>query len=205
MTKKRLFAFLSILSSSTFAAEQHTLSEHFPIANSQTLEIDIPVGKLEVATYNGDKVEVLVKLKAQDNDHWYNLPVDLNALKLYSRRHDHTLSLAIDEENVKQNWLVKVPTSMQLDLEVDVGNVKVNELANSANIEVGVGKVSINTTQSDFKKVELETGVGNTSLVGFDHKVEHYKKVTNSQTNYHGEGKYKLSVEVGVGNIKVHH
>ncbi|MBQ4861336.1 hypothetical protein J8L98_06495 [Pseudoalteromonas sp. MMG013] len=187
------------------AADNHIIKQYFAIEDSQVLEIDVPVGNLEMIAYDGEQIEVSVVLKSQQHGNWYPHTNNLSDIKLKSQRNQNKLSLSIDEENLQQHWHVKVPTAFRLDIEIGVGNVDIADLDNSAEVEVGVGKVRIDTNVSDFNSVSLESGVGNTSLIGLINKVQHHKKVIHSETIYHGKGAYNLEVEVGVGNIKVRH
>lgn len=205
--KKLLLAALTTVCFSvpTLAQDSKVIEQSFKLDKSTELEIDFPVGKIDMNTYDGDTVVVTIRLEPKDTDDWLPSSIDLSDIELHSERVRSELSLSIDNDDVKQEWEVKVPKSMRLDVEVGVGKVEIKDLANSADIEVGVGKVRIDTLENDFKKVSLDSGVGKTSLTGLVGKVESQKKMVSSQTDYHGEGKYSLDIEVGVGNIKVRH
>lgn len=188
-----------------WAEETKTIEQSFNLENSKELEIDFPVGSLELVSYDGDQIQVSIRIEPKDNDGWFSDKVDLSAVQLKSTRQRQELSLAIDDDNLEQHWDVKVPKSMRLDVEVGVGKVEIQALENTADVEVGVGKVRIDTAIDDFKQVSLESGVGKTSLSGLVGKAQSHKKMVSSQTEYLGSGLYNLEVEVGVGNIKVRH
>ena len=200
-----LTAAAASLSFNVLANESHTIKQSFAAHNNQQLEIDFPVGRLDMTSYDGDKIEVSIRLEVQQNDSWFNSNVNLDEITLDHHTKSDTLSLKITEKDLKQYWQVKVPSSIQLDIEVGVGNVKLSELANSADIEVGVGKVSIDTNEADFKSISLESGVGTTSVKGLINTATQHKKITRSETHYTGQGSHNIEVEVGVGNIQVRH
>ncbi|KAF7768962.1 hypothetical protein PCIT_a3498 [Pseudoalteromonas citrea] len=200
-----LTAAATSLSFNVMASESHTIKQSFAANNNQQLEIDFPVGSLDMTSYDGDKIEVSIRLEAQQNNSWFNSNVNLDEIALNHHTKSDTLSLKITEKDLKQYWQVKAPSSMQLDIEVGVGNVKISELANSADIEVGVGKVSIDTNEADFQSISLESGVGTTSVKGLVNAPTQHKKITRSETLYHGKGTHRIEVEVGVGDIKVQH
>jgi hypothetical protein len=205
--KKLLLAALTsaVISAPVWAEDTRTIEQSFNIENSTELEIDFPVGSLEMTSYDGDQIQVTIRLEPKNHDGWFTGKVDLSAVKLQSTRQRQELSLAIDDDNLEQTWEVKVPKSMSLDVEVGVGKIEIQALENTADVEVGVGKVRIDTAIDDFKQVNLESGVGKTSLSGFVGKAQSHKKMVSSQTEYFGSGQYNLEVEVGVGNIKVRH
>ena len=206
MKKLLLAAFTSaVISAPAWAEDTRTIEQSFNLENSLELEIDFPVGSLEMTSYDGDQIHVTIRLEPKDNDGWFTDKVDLSAVKLKSSRQRQELSLSIDDDNLEQTWEVKVPKSMRLDVEVGVGKIEIQAFENNADVEVGVGKVRIDTAIDDFKQVNLESGVGKTSLSGLVGKAQSHKQMVSSQTEYFGSGQYTLEVEVGVGNIKVRH
>tara|TARA_Y100000588_G_scaffold378263_1_gene458492 strand:- start:915 stop:1535 length:621 start_codon:yes stop_codon:yes gene_type:complete len=206
MKKLLLAAFTSaVISGPAWAEDTRTIEQSFNLENSLELEIDFPVGSLEMTSYDGDQIHVTIRLEPKDNDGWFTDKVDLSAVKLKSSRQRQELSLSIDDDNLEQTWEVKVPKSMRLDVEVGVGKIEIQAFENNADVEVGVGKVRIDTAIDDFKQVNLESGVGKTSLSGLVGKAQSHKQMVSSQTEYFGSGQYTLEVEVGVGNIKVRH
>ncbi len=205
--KKLLLAALTsaVISAPVWAEDTRTIEQSFKLENSTELEIDFPVGSLEMTSYDGDEIKVTIRLEPKNHDGWFTDKVDLDSIQLKSKRKHQELSLTIDDDNLEQTWEVKVPKSMRLDVEVGVGKVEIQALENTADVEVGVGKVRIDTALDDYKHVNLESGVGKTSLSGFVGKAQSHKKMVSSQTEYFGSGKYNLEVEVGVGDIKVRH
>ncbi|MBQ4813426.1 hypothetical protein A7985_20050 [Pseudoalteromonas luteoviolacea] len=185
------------------ATQTHTISEQFPIASNQSLEISFPVGKLNVETYQGDSIQVNIELREKEEG-WFG-KTDLSAIRLERQQQNQEIYLTIDEETVEQTWHVKMPASLLLEAELGVGNINIDALANSAEIEVGVGNVKIQSGLKDYQSVELESGVGKTKLKNFSGKSNHEKSMVGSTTKYRGHGKYQLEVDVGVGNIKVTH
>ncbi|KZN48203.1 hypothetical protein [Pseudoalteromonas luteoviolacea] len=185
------------------AAQSHTISQQFPATSSQALEIAFPIGKLNIETYPGDSIQVNIEL-VEKAESWLG-KTDLSAIKLEQRQYGNEIYLTIDEDTVEQIWHVKVPVSLVLDAEIGVGNVSIDTLENSAEIEVGVGNVKIQSALKDYQRVDLESGVGKTKLKNFSGQSHHEKSMVGSTTQYQGKGKFQLEVDVGVGNIKVTH
>ena len=69
-------------------------------------------------------------------------------------------------------------------------------------VEVGVGEVDVRLADNDYRKVELETGVGGTDLNGFK-GVSQERSIVSENTSWRGDGEYVISVEVGVGEVDV--
>lgn len=203
--KKTLLAIMTtaLLTTSVWAKEERTISKSYSPKTAAELAIEVPVGSIELTAYNGDSVEVSVTITPKNDDSWFSKNVDLDKFEIESKHSANELNLTIDSDDIQQEWVVKVPHSMALELEMGVGKVDVDALSNSADIEVGVGNVTVETTLNDFRAISLEAGVGKTSVKGFDKNVEHSKNMVSSDVKYRGEGQHHINVEVGVGNAKV--
>ena len=90
-------------------------------------------------------------------------------------------------------------------LELGVGDIEVDNFANSAAIDVGVGAVRISSALDDYQSITLDSGVGDTKISGMKNDPKHTRKMVSSTTKYRGDGQYSINVEVGVGDIKVRH
>ncbi|MFC3032945.1 hypothetical protein ACFOEE_10470 [Pseudoalteromonas fenneropenaei] len=205
--KTKLFALLITLglSSVAFADDTRTITKTFSKKDSAELAIDVPVGSVDIDTYDGDSIEVTIVLSHKNDDSWFAKKINLDEFELESKQSSKALALTIDSDDIEQEWQVKVPASMALDLELGVGNVKVVDLANSAAIEVGVGKVRIDTSLDDFKSVKLDSGVGHTSINGFSVAMNEERNMVGSEVKYRGKGEHSIAVELGVGNIRLSH
>ncbi|NMM40388.1 hypothetical protein [Pseudoalteromonas arctica] len=193
---------IALLSSSAFAHSEHKLEHTFDVSAQQELMINVPVGSLELVTYKGNQVKVSIELKAK-NDSWFNDDVALEDITLSHKQNNDKLSLAIDNDDVQQTWIVSMPTTMAIDLELGVGDIEVNDFANSATIDVGVGAVQISSALDDYQSITLESGVGDTKISGMKNAPKHSRKIVSSESEYKGNGQYKINIEVGVGDIKV--
>ncbi|WMN59008.1 hypothetical protein NI389_12370 [Pseudoalteromonas xiamenensis] len=191
-----------VISQSVFADEQRSISKTFSQGSSHELAIEFPVGQLDIQTTEGENIEINVVLKPKTDDSWFSKNVELDTIEIESKQRGSELYLTIDNDEIQQEWSVKVPKSMALDIELGVGNVEVESLANSADIEVGVGKVRINSHEDDFRSIALESGVGKSHIKGFENNIEYTKNMVSSDMKYRGQGKYTIKVEIGVGDAK---
>lgn len=93
------------------------------------------------------------------------------------------------------NMEISNSTLKDLELEIGVGNVELNtELLGSTNIECGVGNLELSLTGSeDDYKININKGVGNAKING--------ENIDNGKT--FGDGENKITIEGGVGSIKV--
>ena len=191
----------SLMSSPLFAAEEKRISESLEMTQGQNLEIDFPVGSIEIIIVEGNELTIDIAIEGKDEG-WFSQGHDVSNVTLEKRIKENRVSLEISEDNLNQEWTIKVPKFAAIDIELGVGSVNVEKLTNSLEVDVGVGSIKIDTTLNDFKSVELSSGVGDTSMKGFEN-VKSTRNVVSSELNYTGSGEYSIEAEVGVGDIKI--
>jgi hypothetical protein len=199
-----LTALTAFLSTQALAKSEHQINHSFAVDTQTTLDISFPVGSLEINTYNGNEVQVTVELEAKSNG-WFNNSDDLESLTIDTQQTGSELALSLDNDDVQQTWTVTVPRSLAVNLDLGVGDIEINDFTNSADIEVGVGAVRIDSQSDDYKYISLDSGVGDTRISGFVNDAKTTRKMVSSESEYSGNGTHTLKVEVGVGDIKVKH
>lgn len=192
----------ALLTTSVFAHAEPHIEQTFNISGQQQLDINVPVGSLELTTHQGSNVKVSIEFKAKNNN-GFKSEIDLESITLDHQQNANKLSLNVDNDDIQQKWVVSLPTSMAIDLELGVGDIEVNDFANSADIDVGVGAVRISSELDDYKRIELDSGVGDTRVSNMKNDAQHTRKMVSSETLYRGNGQYSINVEVGVGDIKI--
>lgn len=190
------------ISTNLYAADEKRITETLTMNQGQNLEIDFPVGSIEIITVDGYELSIEIEIEGKDEG-WFSKNRDVSNIELNKRVRDNRISLEIDEDNLNQEWVIKVPKSAAIDIEVGVGSIEIQKLENSVDADVGVGSIRIDTVLDDFKRIDLSTGVGDTSIKGFRGDLESSRNIVSSEARYSGNGEYSIEAEVGVGDIKV--
>ncbi|MFY8285203.1 hypothetical protein AAEU31_17005 [Pseudoalteromonas sp. SSMSWG5] len=194
---------LALTTTYAMAKDSRELNHNFAVSGASQLEIDFPVGSLEVENYGGSEVVVTVRIEPKNDKGWFGSEVDLSDIELSHSQSAGSLNLKLDNDDIQQSWYVKMPKSMAIDVELGVGDIEINDASNSVDIELGVGAVRIDSALDDYKRIELDTGVGDTKIRGLKNDANTSRKVVSSHSSYRGNGQYAIDVEVGVGDIKV--
>lgn len=194
---------LALTTTYAMAKDSRELNHNFAVSGASQLEIDFPVGILEVENYDGSEVVVTVRIEPKNDKGWFGSEVDLSDIELSHSQSAGSLNLKLDNDDIQQSWYVKMPKSMAIDVELGVGDIEINDASNSVDIELGVGAVRIDSALDDYKRIELDTGVGDTKIRGLKNDANTSRKVVSSHSSYRGNGQYAIDVEVGVGDIKV--
>lgn len=200
-----IIAIASILfASAALADSEKRISENLTMTAQQSLHINFPVGSLEIEVTDSNQLEVEIEIKPKKNG-WFSSSQDLSNITLSKKVTDNRVKLEIDEDDLQQEWTLRVPRSAAIDINLGVGSIEVNKLANSADIEVGVGSIRVDTVLNDFKRIDLDSGVGDTRVTGLVNEIKENRKMVSSEIQYRGQGEFTLNLEVGVGDIRVRH
>jgi hypothetical protein len=192
--------FALLFTTASLGKDRVTLEETISVEAQSTIHFDIPVGSLEITTYDGDKVILEVEVKEADSD-WFS-SVDLDDVEIDITQSGTKLHLEIEKEDVVQKWEVKIPSDASLNIDLGVGEVDIDDFDRDANIDVGVGEVDVYLSGTNYREIELDSGVGGADLDGFSN-IDRERAMVSESIEWTGKGDYDLIIDVGVGDIDV--
>jgi hypothetical protein len=189
-----------VLSTSAIAKSSVDFNERFEVPANSVLELNVPVGQVDIETYEGNEI-ILDVVVTESDDAWFS-STDWDEIQLEKDISGKTVSLEIDAEDTKQEWTLRIPKDASIDLDIGVGEVDIEDAARDVKVDMGVGSTDIELESDDYRSIYIETGVGDASLKGFDN-IESTRSVVSEEISWRGEGKYMISVDVGVGDASV--
>lgn len=195
---------VGLMSVGAQAASSITLNDEFDY-RGQKVALDMDVGQAELIAGDQDKVRVEVVVKANDSKwfgFWQNSDVSSAKFDILDDGDKLVLRLA-DQDDVNQKWRVYLPRNAALKVDAGVGEVIVDGLSASIEVELGVGRAEI-THQASFGDVSLESGVGEVSIRDGGQRLKVNQNLVSQ--SYHQQGTASddhLYVSVGVGEIDV--
>lgn len=184
------------------AASSKRVDESIAAANLSYIDFEVSVAEMEIEVYDGDSVELDVYLEA-DRDWWFFGRNDIDDVDVEIDQNGERLYIRLDEDNIQQEWRVRLPAHLEVSMEVGVGEVELSNFANDLNLELGVGSVQLDVADVDFDTIHLEVGVGDVSIRGFDTSSDNERSFVGADSWYYGEGEFEISVDVGVGDADV--
>ncbi|AQS39376.1 hypothetical protein Sps_04273 [Shewanella psychrophila] len=199
-------AFSSLAVTSASADSAKSLSQTYAYDGQKVL-LDMDIGSVKfIATDEQDiHVEVLV---TPSESNWFSLwsSLDISDVELDVVEASKEIELKLTEQDdVKQEWIVYLPRHAAINLNMGIGQVEVNNMENSIDIDLGVGHAEVNH-EILFSSVSLESGVGEVSVNLQGQQVDvdrNFVMQTYEREDETGFG--RLNVNVGVGQIDVHH
>ncbi|WP_337878848.1 hypothetical protein [Rheinheimera sp.] len=206
MHKLSFIAAAVLWSGTVLAAGPVQLQQQLDSKNLQHFELDVAVGEVDIRVVEGTEISLDVELEPDNN--WLGFGADLSAAKIDVRQQGDTVKIRIeldDDDDVEQNWTVRLPAHLSLALDLGVGSVEVEGLRQNGKVDVGVGDVDFALDTRLYQQIELDAGVGDTAIRGGAGRYQTERAMVTSNSKLTGSGTLRLNANVGVGDIKVNH
>ncbi len=190
------------LTAPAFAASSKRIEHTIDAADLNHIDFEISVAELDIEVYDGTTDELDVSLRAQRN--WFLFGRrNIDDVEIEIDTKGDSLELRLDEQNIEQDWRVRLPAHLAVSMEMGVGDVDIDGFANELRLELGVGSVQVDVVDMDFETIHVETGVGDSSIRGFDGGADNERNIVGADSFYQGQGEYVIEIEVGVGDARV--
>lgn len=195
------FIGLVTVSTAAFSADsERTLTSSYIVSSDTEIHLDATVGTVELNVTDGDTVGIELRVES-DDDGWFVSGGELDKVIIKGERDGNRLEIsATPDDDMSQHWIVSVPRSRLLEIDLGVGQIEGDVPFNDLKVDLGVGDVSLNLANGDYKQVEASVGVGDTSLKNFGNTQED-RMIVTSESRYQGNGSVRVQVEVGVGDV----
>lgn len=192
-----------VFSTSAMAASSKRIQQQIDAADLVHVDFEISIAEIDIVVYDGDSIELDLLIEA-DRDWWIFGRNDIDDVELQVDRNGEQLKLRLDDDDIEQEWVVRLPAHLAVSMDIGVGEVQFSDFANNLNMELGVGTMQLNVAEGvDFESIHLKVGVGDTSVRGFDNGSDNERSFVGADSWYHGDGEFVIEVEVGVGDARV--
>ncbi len=191
------------LSNTAAAASSKRIQQRIDAEDLVHVEFEISIAQMDIEVYDGDVLELDLVIEA-DRDWWIFGRKDIDNVELEVDRNGEQLKLRLDDNDIQQEWVVRLPAHLAVSMDLGVGEVEFTDFANDLNLELGVGSMQLNVADNvDFESIHLNAGVGDTSVRSFDNGSDSERSFVGADSWYHGDGEFVVEVEVGVGDARV--
>jgi DUF4097 and DUF4098 domain-containing protein YvlB len=134
-----LIGLASLVLTSNAFAKTETVEKNFEVSQGGTLTINSDQGSIDIETWNKDSVAIKVKKKASSQER-------IDEFKLSFNQSGNDISVDGDSEwNSKVNvqFMIKVPTSFNLDVKTGGGSIEVGDLSGMIKVHTSGGSIKI--------------------------------------------------------------
>ena len=212
MTKKTalFFAAAMLLWATSAGAEEivRSFQQQIPMGGAGEVSLDFPVGEITVEAWESPQVGVDVKLAC--NHKTSRCMEAAQALRLVYNTSGDRLRVEV------KNWpkfggtkglhviaRINVPRDLPLRAELGVGELNIQGTTNKLTVDLGVGEVNITLPKEAIGSVDLDTGVGEATLVAAGRRIESSGLIGRELRWDKGTGRADVTVDCGVGEIDV--
>ena len=183
------------------------LEKQIPANGIQRVDLDIPVGEVDVTGWDQPQVHVDVKLECERRrDRCREAAEKIRVV--YSQNDDRLRIEMKDWPKWGNNGLeahirIQVPRRLALNADLGVGEMKIAGIEGHLNADIGVGELDITLPASAVASVSADTGVGEANLSANGRHYESSGLVAKTIHWTKGTGSSKVKADVGVGEISV--
>jgi hypothetical protein len=185
------------------AALPATGSETRPFASGGTLQLSVPVGKMTI--HPGTQNQIRLQYTVHPDKNGPAAAVNDMALK-FDVRDGHASIRFMDQEKHRQkepsvDVILEVPARTNLDLQIGVGKMTlVSGWQGNVHMKAGVGDIVVHgATRSQIQSLDASAGVGSIHSTDWGDGEGFVSHTLHAR----GSGSNRVSVEVGVGSLRL--
>jgi len=211
MKKTALFLAAALLWVTAAGAEEivRSFRQQISLGSASEVSLDFPVGEVSVEAWESPQVGLDVKL-ACNHRATSRCVAAAQAIKLVYSTSGDRLRVEV------KNWPkfgggrglhvlahINVPRDLSLRANLGVGQMNIHGIAGNLTVDLGVGQVNVALPREAIGSVDLDTGIGEASLVAAGRRYESSGLIARELRWDKGTGRGKVSVDCGVGEIDV--
>ncbi|MDH3255365.1 MAG: hypothetical protein OEM62_10265 [Acidobacteriota bacterium] len=203
-----ILGFLVALSQAAVGGEVRELNRSFTLESQSSIRLDMPVAEVNVVGSSGRTVETEFTATCKRDQDCDEV---LRHLDFESHGSQNTLRVDLvgypkwGKGRLELEGVVRVPKSVDVEIELGVGELDIKGLEGDVRVELGVGEINAWIERAKTRSVTLDAGVGEVELYGTDRRVAGRRSMLVGSEVYwdEGPGKARVFLEVGVGEISV--
>ena len=148
-----------------------TIKKNYTVNSNALVRIDNRYGNIDVVSWDGNSVEIEVKITVKGNDedkvinrlNTINIEFDANKSEVYAKtiieKKSSSWSWGSSKNsnvNYQIDYKIKIPITNKVDLENDYGNITLNELKGDCTINCDYGSIIIGDLHSNNNDINID-------------------------------------------------
>ena len=192
---------MTLLVTSVKADDQVTRYHTFDLDQVEEVEFSNNVGRIEITPVNGNEMRIVMDIES--NRHGlFRRQVNVDNMDLEVKERDDTLFLSFEEKGAKAEWVIEMPAVARTNIEMGVGELKLEVGATNLDIELGVGEVSVIAPEDSVGRINLNVGVGEADIRGGE-ILDRDSVFISQSVRAQGNGDHPQEIDLGVGDINL--
>jgi hypothetical protein len=181
-----------------------TMEESFDADGLGHVSIDVHVGELTIMPSEDGKVHVSVEACSREGwFRWRKRNADDAALE--ARRSGERLGFVLNKDKFEETWVIRMPSTLAINADLGVGEVKIGGMRNDIDLDVGVGAAEIEGQAADYHSVSGDVGVGEITVDATGGSGKSRRAVVSDSETWiaDGDGKATIDADIGVGDADI--
>ena len=183
------------------------LDSRLPVSGADRVRAELPIGEYEVAASRDADVHLRLHVTCHESDE--QCEEKIRDLVIRAHNDGGVLRFSVDNmpwihhDDFKVRGTLEVPPALAVRVKLGVGELRIHDVHDDLDVELGVGEVHVAMREKDVRTVRLSSGIGDANLdVGLRHMrssglLGHRIKWSE------GRGSADVDVQVGVGESSI--
>ena len=209
------------LGAPTNAASEAAKTRTIDAQSISSIKLKAGVGSVRIESGSGDTLEARVTLRAKRTTGIFSSLPDVEKLEISATSRGDQLELGVDEKNIQEDWVLRLPnkkmsaleimvgvgdvkvlaSAKRIEVDLGVGDAHIDVVSGAITIKVGTGDAHIKTALANAGDIKGVTGVGSTSLKGLEGTVK--SNAVGGRVSGKGGGQQPIDATVGVGDLSI--
>jgi len=199
----------TLLSAAAAHAAARSLDATAPLAGAGSVRLVLPVGEIEVRGDGGNELQAKLSVRCRRDDSCAGKIEDVHLDT--TRRGDRLIFTVrgypalLDSDDMQIDGVIHVPAGLPLDIDMRIGELRVNDVDSDLRIDMGVGEVRVHVAADGVGRVRLDSGVGDATLRSRAGRVAARRSLlVGAKLDWReGRGPALVDVDLGVGEVTV--
>ncbi len=174
-------------------------------AGTDRIAVDLPVGEATITGWDQDQVAIDLVLKCHHDSG--RCAAAAKATRLVYRTTGGTLRIELKDwpklggKGLQMEAKISVPRDRVLQANLGVGELNISGIEADVDADLGVGEMNVHLPLASFREAHLDTGIGESSLVAGEARIEHGGLIAREIDWHEGRGRSQVRLDCGVGEI----
>ncbi len=206
--KKVVIGLLFIAATSALQAENdRILTRTFPVGPEQKVEVGLGAG--DILIESGDVTEAEVQMRIHCESSKRSCWQKADQVELVSKTSANRLNIEVEgltrstARGMSIRLRIILPSTQHLEVDLGAGDLKIDGMAGSTELDVGVGDVEVHIERGIFRSIEMDTGVGESKVIIAGETIAGVGLVGSDLKWSQDSGQQDLEIDCGVGDIVV--
>ena len=227
ITAGGVLAFILVSDAALASDPIHSFEREFEVEGVEELSIDVLAGEVTVDAADVDRIRVVVDVRCNRGFFRRSCERRADRVDLSDRRRGDRLHLEIEglkllaSSGVRIHTIVTLPASLDVVVDLGIGEVAVSGVQGRLYVDLGIGEVSVTGVGGEVvvdagigevrvevfaekvNEVRIDLGIGQSTLVHPDGRLAKAGVLGSENEWSGGAGTHEVVVDLGIGEAEV--